>query len=199
VSGAGTGAADSAGASGEGTEAAQALRDGGGAAGPPEHELLALPGLGGVASAIVRGELVLHPSRETYLSVVEALRDAGFPLCSDLCAVDYLEQPSRQLPDGVAAERFEVVVSLTSLERAERVRLRVQVGGEPPRLPSLFGLYPGTEAMEREAYDMFGVLFDDHPDLSRILMPDDWEGYPLRKDYSVGRVPVQFKEAPGPR
>jgi len=90
-------------------------------------------------------------------------------------------------------------VNLTSLERRERVRLRVQVPESDPTIPTLVGLYPGTEAMEREAYDMFGIVFRDHPDLTRILMPDDWEGHPLRKDYSVGRVPVQFKEAPGPR
>ena len=68
-----------------------------------------------------------------------------------------------------------------------------------PTLPTLFFIYPGTEAMEREAFDMFGVRFGEHPDMTRILMPEDWEGHPLRKDYSVGRVPVQFKESPGPR
>ena len=65
-----------------------------------------------------------------------------------------------------------------------------------PSSPSLFELHPGTEAMEREAYDMFGIVFTGHPDLTRILMPDDWEGHPLRKDYGVGRIPVQFKGAP---
>jgi NADH-quinone oxidoreductase subunit C len=66
-------------------------------------------------------------------------------------------------------------------------------------LPTLFDLYPGTEAMEREAYDLMGVVFEGHPDMTRILLPEDWEGHPLRKDYGVGRVPVQFKDAPGPR
>jgi len=79
------------------------------------------------------------------------------------------------------------------------VRIRVQVGDESPIIDSLFSLYPGTEAMEREAFDLFGVLFRNHPDLTRILMPEDWEGHPLRKDYAVGKIPVQFKEAPGPR
>jgi NADH-quinone oxidoreductase subunit C len=62
-----------------------------------------------------------------------------------------------------------------------------------PTCPSLFEVHPGTEAMEREAFDLFGVSFTDHPDLTRILMPEDWEGYPLRKDTSHGRIPVQFK------
>ena len=80
-----------------------------------------------------------------------------------------------------------------------RIRIRVQVPESDPTIPSLFGLYPGVEAPERETFDMFGIRFTGHPDLTRILMPEDWEGHPLRKDYSVGRVPVQFKEAPGPR
>ena len=70
---------------------------------------------------------------------------------------------------------------------------------DEPTCPTLFGLYPGTENMEREAYDMFGIRFSGHPDPTRILMPEDWEGHPLRRDYGVGRVPVQFKGAPGPR
>lgn len=158
-----------------------------------------LPQLAGVPQTTVRGQLVLCPERDAYVAAIEAIRDAGFALCSDLCAVDYLQHLDRQVAPGVAAERFEVVVTLTSLSRAERIRLRVQVPEGDPRLPTLFGVYPGTEAMEREAYDMFGIVFDGHPDMTRILMPDDWEGHPLRKDYSVGRVPVQFKEAPGPR
>jgi NADH-quinone oxidoreductase subunit C len=99
----------------------------------------------------------------------------------------------------VAPERFEVVVNLLSLSEKRRVRVRVQVPESDPSVPTLFNLYPGTEAMEREAYDMLGIYFQGHPDLTRILMPEDWEGHPLRKDYGVGRVPVQFKDAPGPR
>ena len=71
--------------------------------------------------------------------------------------------------------------------------MRVQVPADDPTLPTLFDIHPGTEAMEREAFDMFGISFTDHPDLSRILMPEDWEGHPLRKDYEVGSIPVQFK------
>lgn len=142
-----------------------------------------------------RGQQVLHATRENYLDVMSGLRDDGYDMCVDLCAVDYLAHPARSLPDGVAAERFEVVVDLLSLQQRKRVRVRVQVPESDPRVVSLFGLHPGTEAMEREAFDLMGVRFDGHPDLSRILMPEDWEGHPLRKDYSVGRVPVQFKAA----
>ncbi|MGA2208394.1 MAG: NADH-quinone oxidoreductase subunit C [Acidimicrobiales bacterium] len=166
---------------------------------PALADLLSLPALAGVPHADVRGQLVVHPDRDDYVGVVRALRDDSFALCSDLCAVDYLEHLDRQLPEGIDPERFEVVVNLTSLTRFRRLRVRVQVPESDPRLPTLFGVYPGTEAMEREAYDMYGIAFDNHPDMTRILMPDDWEGHPLRKDYSVGRVPVQFKEAPGPR
>jgi NADH-quinone oxidoreductase subunit C len=167
--------------------------------GETDGGIASLPRLADVPRVTSRGQLVFHPGRDSYVATVEAVRQAGFALCSDLCAVDYLQHPDRSLPAGVEPERFEIVVTLTSISRAERLRVRVQVPGNDPRLPTLFALYPGTEAMEREAYDMFGIEFDGHPDLTRILMPDDWEGHPLRKDYSVGRVPVQFKEAPGPR
>jgi NADH-quinone oxidoreductase subunit C len=152
-----------------------------------------------LVSSSAGGQEVLHVTRERYLAVVEALRAGGYEMCSDLCAVDYLRHLDRALPEGAAAERFEIVVNLLSIKRRQRVRLRVQVPESDPVVPTLFNLYPGTENMEREAFDMFGVRFEGHPDHTRILMPDDWEGHPLRKDYSVGRVPVQFKEAPGPR
>ncbi len=164
------------------------------AAAPPTR-----PELPGVARASVRGQLVYHPRPEQYLEVVQALREASFVMCSDLCGVDYLRHPGRELPEGVSPERFEVVVQLLSFDLAERVTIRLQVAESAPACPSICHVYPGAEAMEREAFDMFGIVFTDHPDLTRILMPEDWEGHPLRKDYSPGRVPVQFKEAPGPR
>ena len=99
------------------------------------------------------------------------------------------------LPAEVTPQRFEVVVTLLSHEARRRVRLRVQVPEEDPCVPTLFDLYPGTESAEREVYDMFGIRFDGHPDPTRILMPEDWEGHPLRKDYGVGTVPVRFKAA----
>jgi NADH-quinone oxidoreductase subunit C len=139
------------------------------------------------------------PHRETYVEMVLAFRDAGFETCADLCAVDYLTHPGRSLPDGVKPERFEVVVNLLSLSMRQRVRIRVQVPEGDPVVSTLTDIYSGTDAMEREAFDMVGIIFEGHPDLTRILMPEDWEGHPLRKDYGVGRVPVQFKEAPGPR
>ena len=142
---------------------------------------------------------VRFPTRSQYVEAVSALRDEGFETCADLCAVDYLTHPGRTLPDGVVPERFEVVVNLLSLSQVRRVRVRVQVPAGDTELPTLFDLYPGTEAMEREAYDLFGIVFTGHPDMTRILLPEDWEGHPLRKDYGVGRVPVQFKGAPGPR
>jgi NADH-quinone oxidoreductase subunit C len=142
---------------------------------------------------------VVFPTRAQYPGVVEEYKDAGFEMCADLCGVDYLAHPGRRLPEGVQPERFEVVVNLLSLSQARRVRIRVQVPGSDAEAPTLFPLYPGVEAMEREAYDLFGIVFVGHPDMTRILLPEDWEGHPLRKDYGVGRVPVQFKGAPGPR
>jgi NADH-quinone oxidoreductase subunit C len=139
------------------------------------------------------GQTVIHPSREQYLDVTKAVLDDGYTMCADLTAVDYLEYMNRPLPDGVAAERFEVVVNLIDIGRRRRIRVRVQVPADDAVVASLFDLYPGTEAMEREVFDMFGIEFADHPDLSRILMPEEWIGHPLRKDYEVGTIPVQFK------
>jgi NADH-quinone oxidoreductase subunit C len=138
---------------------------------------------------------VRHVARDEYLDTVRALADEGYTMCVDLTGVDYLEHATRVLPEGVVAERFEVVVNLLDLRQRRRLRLRVQVPEDDAVLPTLFDLYPGTEAMEREVFDMFGIEFTDHPDLTRILMPEDWIGHPLRKDYDIGRIPVQFKEA----
>jgi NADH-quinone oxidoreductase subunit C len=139
---------------------------------------------------------VRHVARAEYLDTVKALADEGYAMCVDLTAVDYLERPDRALPDEAEpAQRFEVVVNLLDLRNRRRLRLRVQVPDDDPTLPTLFDVHPGTEAMEREVFDMFGIEFTDHPDLTRILMPEDWVGHPLRKDFEVGRIPVQFKGA----
>ena len=140
-----------------------------------------------------RGQTTVFPSLGQYLTLVKKLADEGFDMCVDLTAVDYLTHPGRPLPEGVSAERFELVVNLLSLDRRERVRVRVQIA-ESDVIASLFDLYPGTEAMEREVFDMFGLLFSGHPDLTRILMPEDWDGHPLRKDYEIGQIHVQFKQ-----
>lgn len=87
-------------------------------------------------------------------------------------------------------------ISSTNSGAPRRIRARVQVPEDDPALPSITDIYPGTENMEREIYDMFGIAFQGHPDLTRILMPDEWQGHPLRRDYAVGQVPVQFKGAP---
>jgi NADH-quinone oxidoreductase subunit C len=154
---------------------------------------------GVLTSEGLAADLCCYPTPEQYAGLVASFRDDDFEMCVDLCGVDYLEHFDRWLPEGVVATRFEVVVNLLSLSKKERVRIRVQAGDERPEVESLFSLYPGTEAMEREAFDLFGILFTNHPDLTRILMPEEWEGHPLRKDYGAGRVPVQFKESPGPR
>ena len=147
-----------------------------------------------------RDQVCLHPCVADYVKVVTALKAEGYAQASDLCAVDYLTyEATRELPDGIAAERYEVVVNLLSYAPKSRIRVRVQVAAADPTIASLYGLYPGVEAMEREAYDLMGIIFTGHPDLTRILMPDGWEGHPLRKDYATGRIPVQFKGAPQPR
>jgi NADH-quinone oxidoreductase subunit C len=94
----------------------------------------------------------------------------------------------------VEPQRFEVVVNLVSTVTAERAKIRVQIPEGDPVVHSVFSVYPGVEAGEREIFDLMGIHFKGHPDLTRILMPHDWEGHPLRKDYALGRIPVQFSK-----
>lgn len=142
------------------------------------------------------GGAVVHCNKDYYLELCRGLKDDGFVMPVGVTGVDYLTHPGRALPPGIRAERFEVVVELLSLAEHKRIRVRCQVPASDPSVPSLYELWPGTEAHERETYDMFGIRFDGHPDPSRILMPEDWEGHPLRKDYDTGHIPVRFKEAP---
>src|ERR1700761_6343957 len=150
----------------------------------------------GVPVTESHGQTVLHVSRDQLVDVVGHLRADGYWMLTDSCGVDYLTHTGRTLPVGVEPERFEVVIGLLDTAARRRIRLRVQVPESNPSCPSLFAVHPGSEALERETYDMFGITFDGHPDMTRILMPEDWVGHPLRKDYSVGRIPVQFKGAP---
>jgi NADH-quinone oxidoreductase subunit C len=136
---------------------------------------------------------VLFVPKDRYIATLRKLIDDSYTMCVDLTAVDFLTHPGRTLPEAIAPERFEVVVNLLSMRDRTRLRLRTQVSEADASIESAFDLYPGTEAMEREVFDMFGITFNGHPDLTRILMPEDWDGHPLRKDYSQGRIPVQFK------
>lgn len=109
-------------------------------------------------------------------------------LLRDLCGLDR---------SGIGGEpHFEVVAQLLHRERKERRTVHVAAEGDPPTVPTVVGVWPTADFMEREAYDMFGIHFDGHPNLTRILMPDEWEGHPLRKDYGVGKLPVEFIPQP---
>ena len=139
-----------------------------------------------VTGAVVEdslGQTVVRVPRESLVAAATAARDAGFTTFIDVCAVDYLTRDPR----------FEVVVSLLSTEPPERVRLHEGVPGDDPSAPSITGVFAGADFYEREAFDLFGIGFTGHPDLTRILLPDEWVGHPLRKDSPVGSVPVQFK------
>ena len=164
---------------------------------PEAPEVVEVPMRYGVPVTESLGQAVLHPGREGLDAFVMELRDEhGFNVCVDVTAVDYLTYDApRPLPDGIAAERFELIVGLLSHANRERVRLRVQVPEGNANVPTLFDVHPGTEALEREVYDMYGIAFDGHPDMTRILMPEDWVGHPLRKDFAIGKIPVQFKAA----
>lgn len=157
----------------------------------PEPDLLF-----GVPVTESRGQVVLHPDRDSYVALVERLRNDGYWVAVDLCGVDYLGHTAgRWLPPGTAPERFEVVVNLLNHTEHSRIRIRLQVPEEDPTVPSVSHVHPGAANHERETFDLFGIAFDGHPDLSRILMPPDWVGHPLRKDDAAGRIPVQFKGA----
>jgi NADH-quinone oxidoreductase subunit C len=152
------------------------------------EDLLAVQPQGVTKVVVDRGELTLHVAREHLIAVMTALRDdpaLRFELCSSMSGVDYLG----------SVNRLHAVYHLTSMTYRRRVRVEVAVSVEDPHVPSVTGLYPGTDWQERETYDMFGIVFDGHPALTRILMPDDWDGHPQRKDYPLGGIPVQYKGA----
>jgi NADH-quinone oxidoreductase subunit C len=135
-----------------------------------------------------RGELTLHIRPAAIADVCRALRDdegLRYELCSSVSGVDY---PAQE-------RRLHAVYHLTSMTYRRRLRLECAVTAEDPHLPSVTSVYPTADWQERETYDMFGIIFDGHPNLTRILMPDDWEGYPQRKDYPLGGVPVEYKGA----
>ena len=131
------------------------------------------------------GDIVMVAPAEL-VAATEAAKAEGFEMCIDVTAVDYLDRDPR----------FEVVVNLLSQKLRKRLRIRCGVPASNPAVPTLTNIYPAANFYEREIYDLMGIAFEGHPDMTRILMPDDWEGHPLRKDYAVGSVPVQFKSSP---
>ena len=161
-----------------------------------EVAVAALERFPGVVPVDSHGQGVLYVDRHHWRDLAAWLRDEQrFTQCVDITAVDQLLRPTRHLPPGVTPERFEIVANFLSHPRNLRIRAICQVP-DGVEVESLFDVYPGTEMPEREIYDLFGVPFAGHPDLTRLLMPDDWVGHPLRKDDPPARVPVQFKEAP---
>ena len=126
--------------------------------------------------------LVLHHSK--ILEALQALRDEfGFDMLADLTAVDYYPQEE---------PRFHLVYQLTNMKNNARIQLRVPLNGSNPRIGTVEGVYAGANWYERELWDMFGIQFEGHSDMRRILMPYDWQGHPLRKDYPLGYEEVQF-------
>jgi NADH-quinone oxidoreductase subunit C len=136
-------------------------------------------------TAFFREQATLEVAPENVRGVLEYLHagdEEPWPLMSSLHGCDYLpEEP-----------RLGVHYQLLSMERAERLNVKTRVSTEDPRLPTVTDLYPTADFQEREIYDMFGVIFDDHPDPRRILMPEDYEGFPQRRDFPMGGEPVLF-------
>lgn len=139
-------------------------------------------------AVVDRGELTLHVRRESLLAVLRALRDEPglrFELCLGVSGVNY--------PDDADAELHAVYHFLSITHAGRRLRVEVTCPDEDPRIPSAVSIYPAVDWHERETWDMFGIVFDGHPALTRILMPDDWPGHPQRKDYPLGGIPVEYK------
>jgi len=133
-----------------------------------------------------RGELTLHIKREKLVEVAQKLRDTEslrFEICLGVNGVHYPEESGREL---------HAVYPLLSMTHNRRIRLEVSVPESDPHIPSLVEVWAGNNWHERETYDMFGIIFDGHPGLTRILMPDDWPGHPQRKDYPLGGIPIEY-------
>ncbi len=122
-----------------------------------------------------RGELTLTIAADQIRAAAATVLAAGYNAFEDVTAVDWLP----------AEPRFQLSYHIVSHQYKERIRLRVMVGGEAPAVESITPLWPGANFYEREVFDLFGIRFEGHPDLRRIMLPDDWQGYPLRKDYPV--------------
>ncbi|MCL2782771.1 MAG: NADH-quinone oxidoreductase subunit C [Propionibacteriaceae bacterium] len=141
------------------------------------------------ARFIDRDELTLRVRPAYLTALARILRDdpyLRFEVCSSVSGVHYPQQVGAQL---------HAVYHLLSITHNRRLRLEVAVPDENPHIPSVTRTWPMANYHERETYDMFGIIFDGHPSLTRLLMPDDWVGYPQRKDYPLGGVDVQFKGA----
>jgi NADH-quinone oxidoreductase subunit C len=131
-----------------------------------------------------RGQTSVKLSPEHIVDVCQTLRDTHkFEMANSITAVDYWPE---------LTPRFHVVYQFNSFSRKMRLEVRVPLDGNEPVLNSVTGVYPNTNWLERELWDLFGIRFEGHPDLRRILMPHDWEGHPLRKDYPLGYEEVQF-------
>ncbi|MBO0855274.1 MAG: NADH-quinone oxidoreductase subunit C [Nocardia sp.] len=138
---------------------------------------------------VAAGELTVHVRRERVLEVARALRDDAalrFELCLGVNGVHYPEDEGREL---------HAAYQLRSITHTRRLRIEVSIPDDDPHMPSLYPVYPTTDWHERETYDLFGIIFDGHPSLTRIMMPDDWRGHPQRKDYPLGGIPVEYKGA----
>jgi NADH-quinone oxidoreductase subunit C len=136
-----------------------------------------------------RDELTLHVRRDLLPQVAQRLRDEPelrFELCLGVSGVHYPHEAGREL---------HAVYPLQSITHNRRLRLEVSAPDGDPHIPSLFTIYPTNDWHERETYDFFGIIFDGHPSLTRIEMPDDWHGHPQRKDYPLGGIPVEYKGA----
>jgi len=137
-----------------------------------------------------RGELTLFIKAARLVDVAKILRDhLRFEMCVGVNGINFPEETSREL---------HAVYSLLSITRNQRIRLEVCVSEKEPHIPSVVGVWAGANWHERETYDMFGIIFDNHPGLTRILMPDDWSGFPQRKDYPLGGIEIEYKGATVP-